>query len=1268
MKKMKKMMALLLALVLAVSLMVPTAFAAEEETGAQQDVETTAEAAASFTSDDPDDYDMISLADVKTFTAKLPLTEALSDEDLANVVWSLDCNKELTGSLYMDLEKYPNHKDGGELSTWQTNGKAAMFTDMATSQITENGTTYLVLTFKNACYWGNDPSAPHSSGGSYLDVCGYFDLSAKLGDTTLGTVATKVVPYDDFNTMAEIYTELDEMVSFAEENTDLYVEKFSMGKSSGDIYEAMDMPYLIVAGDKADVSEWLAFTEKAESDPTAVLADIAAGKYDDIKVPVMFSNVHANEVAATDGIMSFTWLLLKAAAADGKMTYSDLASFTEAGQAQLKDEMEKYGVVVPDLVKDTATYLGFITDENVSVMEWFGQTYVSTYSGVVDLEKYYNVEDITVDIDALLDDVFFILVPEENVEGREYITRTASSGYDLNRDNSFQTTAETQNMQKLIGTYNPVSLMEFHGRVEGFQIEPCSPPHEPNFEYDLLSEHMMYAGEAFGTAAVASNDGYNSYTTPMRDYLYDNGDGTASWSPWDDMSTSYTPQFAMLQGSLAYTVELPAYNDDTVAAVCYGCLGLSDYLAENKLSVLTSQTEIFERGVTNANSDAYEMVGQWLGDQNDVEGAESDLWRPEYDAEGENGNFYPEFYIIPLDAANQSNLDAAYDMMEWLSRNDVKINVTKSDYTYDGVTYPAGTMIVSMYQAKRSVANGALYDGTFITEWSDLYSEGITTFNETRGFDMVTVAKTGEIDKINAICSSDMDYEDCLNYIEKNKKSQFSGIKNADVIISNVSEASTSAVNALLKAGKTVAMITDEDSEYYGDFICSYSDYLSVADKYTLTATGIACNAENHPDAQIITKSPTVFINGASGKNSSGFVYTTQVSNSANWNYDRIAMELMNFDTTSDATKADAIIGASSLGSAALAEVLAGTPYIGYGSTVARGLSSLVKVTYTSLGGMDCMPYVTYGEKNLINGSYIMDEDDIMYGYGNGFFSAIPEGAEALVYVDGSKEPTEGFLPITERNAASVEEFFNGSTLAFTYEGKAKDGESDINVAIFANSLTHKVHQRDEYAYISNFLFASQLGEDYEVNHDTQVVFDDNGHWTECAVCEQYATESVAHEMEEAFDDDGHWTECTGCDYATESAAHDIDTLYNISGHWDECSECDYATEPVAHDIDTLYDANGHWDECSGCDYAGESVAHILQTAHDADGHWDECTECDYATESAAHEFVDKQCACGQKDAPKTGDMTPVALLSGLMILSALAAAAMVLQTKKQKA
>lgn len=1002
----------------------------------------------------------ISLADVQSFKTMIPVNY---DVDVDAVEWSLDRDDT---KEYLDPESYPTQFAGADITEWGCYKEADIpwISNIETTLEETGGKTYLTLTFDTAMYFVGDVSVPQINGGDFMDVCGYFDLVASVDGDAIGSSPVKIVPYDTFNTMDEIYAHIDAMEIYAAANTDLYVEQFSMGTST----DGFDMPYLIISDSKASVSEWLAYADAVETDPTSVLADLEDGTYDDLRVPVVFSNIHANEYAATDGLVEFGWTLLEAAASTGAVSYTNLVDFTDAGVEKLAEQMEEDSLAIPDLVADTATYMGYLHADSDEDGYFESQP--------VDLEKYYVTEEVVVDVADLLSDVFYILVPEQNVEGREYMTRTSSNGYDLNRDNSFQITPETQNMQKLIGTYNPVSITELHGRVETFQCEPCDPPHEPNFEYDLLSNHLMTAGEAFGIAAVANNNYFNSYVIPQRDYLIQEDDGSTYWAdPWDDMSTSYTPQFAMLHGTVGYTVELPAHSDETVDAVQYGCLGQSVYIADEKIEYLLDQAKIYERGVTNFNSNDYDLVGQWFADQYDEEGAESEIFRPTFDGEDENGNFYPECYIIPMDGENQKNLQAAYDMMEWLTRNDVKVNLTTTEITVDGVTYPKGTLIVSMYQAKRSVANGALYDGSLLNYWTVLYSEGITTFNETRGFDMATIAQPAVYEAIDAVCGADMDYAASLAYLNTLSGS-FSGIINKYVVISNASLDSTAAVNALLDAGKEVSMITDENSQYYGDFLCTYFDYTSIDDKFVITATGVPTNL---PGADVIEKSPLVYVTGERmDLPAGGYIDVYKNSASYTWSYDCAALEMMGFEITQDASKADVILGGSALDDAALAAVQSGTPYLAYSSAAAATYADLFDaedLTRSSAEGMDCLGSVVYPETNLINASYVMEGDSIMYGYGVGYFSAVPEDATILVQMDGSKAPTEGFIKaITDEQGEKMETYLNDSIQAFSYVGLDKDGNL-VDVTAFANTLTQKVHQQDEFGFISNFAFSSLL-------------------------------------------------------------------------------------------------------------------------------------------------------------------------------------------------
>ena len=999
----------------------------------------------------------ISLAEDATATVTLPTN--LTENELAAAMdagLSLSLDRD-TQHGYLNPEKFPNPYQGGPLDSWKTQRDTQMFqVDDYGFAFDDDGKVSLVLYLNISCYFANrsgsvDYSAPHSNGGAYLDLCGYYTLRVTADGKDIASCHAKVVPYDSFRTVYELYDDLEALAAM---DIDLYVSKESMGQTTTDGY---DMPYLIVADSKESVDKWLAYTDLVESDPDLALTKLANGDFDDLRVPMFASNVHSNENAAVNGILEFAHLLLE----NETINVNTLEGFTDAGKELLAQEMAKQNVAVPEQIKDFASYIGFIRGENGYKANG------SLYSGQLDLAAYYNVQENRVNVKELLGDVFMVIVPEQNIEGYEHMTRTTGQGYDPNRDEANQTLFEDANAMALVNKFNPMVFTEIHGRVEAMLIEPCTPPHEPNYEYDLIAKQFIQLGEAVGMGAIANNPEHNSFEMPYRDYLRvdnDSPSGVAWTEPWDDMTTAYGSQFPVLIGTAGITWELPVYSDvASELVVPYGLMTQAMYIQANKITMLENQAKLFSRGVNNNNSN--ELVAPWYVDQYDRPGTQTELMRPVYDGEGQNGNFYPECYIIPMDSANQKNLYDAAAEMKYLTRNDVKVNVASKEFTYDGVTYPAGTMVVSMYQAKRSLANSQLFDGTFINVWQGLYSESFAQRSNARGYDRVIVAEPAAYKTIMAACPETINYTQALTYLAA-FATQFEGVENADVIIDNVSNDSAAAVNVLLRAGKTVAMITEGSEK--GNFICSYEDFMTVAKDYVLTATG----EYGAGIKAAVILNPQVYLPGKPADNTSGYVETTLRSGSYNYRFDWLALTAMGFTMTDDLTKANVIVGSRALSDDALAAVKAGTPYMGYSNDAITGRSAFMQELGVEISscdkGTDFLGRVVYPNNTLVNATYINEGDDVMYEYGTNWFTKIPEGATVLVQNAG-KAPLQGCICLTDDELTEQFNQYNNGVVGFKYQN------GDLDMALFANVLNHKIHQTDEYTFISNFIFSRSL-------------------------------------------------------------------------------------------------------------------------------------------------------------------------------------------------
>ncbi len=190
----------------------------------------------------------------------------------------------------------------------------------------------------------------------------------------------------------------------------------------------------------------------------------------------------------------------------------------------------------------------------------------------------------TPEVQAILENVILLVNVVQNPDGRVMYTRQNANGFDINRDFISQTQPETQATVKVLTEWNPMVTLDLHGFVNPMLIEPTTPPHNPNYEYDL------YLQWALNEAYAMRDELFAQTGLPAQIPYVQDPDG------WDDWGAQYVPMYAMYHGSYGHTLETPNRGDLGVDAHYAAVWGALNFVAENREAMVHDQIEVFRRG------------------------------------------------------------------------------------------------------------------------------------------------------------------------------------------------------------------------------------------------------------------------------------------------------------------------------------------------------------------------------------------------------------------------------------------------------------------------------------------------------------------------------------------------------------------------------------------------------------------------------------------------------------------------------------------------
>lgn len=318
-----------------------------------------------------------------------------------------------------------------------------------------------------------------------------------------------------------------------------------------------------------------------------------------------------------------------------------------------------------------------------------GNEYPGT-DAVIRLIETLAYED-TPEVQNILNNAILLFNVVQNPDGRVMGTRRNANGFDINRDFIAQTQPEARATVNILTEWNPMITLDLHGFVNPMLIEPTTPPHNPNYEYDLYLQWALNQAYAMEAELIAQTDETEAII-PYRDWP----DG------WDDWGAQYVPMYAMYHGSYGHTLETPSRAEAGVDAHYAAVWGALKFVAENREAMVYDQVEIFRRGALDLPQMLIpdELLDETQWDQfNELTIQE-----------------FPVAYVIPAGQPFQQSSHQAARLVDFLLFNDVEVEQASQSFMVDGTSYPNGSYVVWMNQPKRGLANMILESGPDLSD------------------------------------------------------------------------------------------------------------------------------------------------------------------------------------------------------------------------------------------------------------------------------------------------------------------------------------------------------------------------------------------------------------------------------------------------------------------------------------------------------------------------------------------------------------------------